>query len=186
MPKIASFLLSLDERILLYVQNRIRRPRWNLWMQIISGLGNGGFLWLACGAFLLLTHTYRMLGISLICAQAVGVLITNFLIKPIVARTRPFRKLKALHPLIKPPTDWSFPSGHTTSSVSASVILFLGLPYYVGIPMLLIGILIAFSRMYVGVHYPSDILGGIVVGAFAAWAGTMLTTYANLHLLGGI
>ena len=180
MQKAIRFLLTLDEKILLQVQDRIRRPKLNRWMQKISALGNGGILWITCAAILLCFPTLRLLGASVLCAQIMGVLLTNCLLKHLVARKRPFHKLETLHPLIKPPKDWSFPSGHTTSSVSASLILFSGLPFSMGIPILLIGCMIAFSRMYVGVHYPSDIFGGAIVGIFSAWAGSTLVAYVSV------
>ncbi|MBQ8514949.1 MAG: phosphatase PAP2 family protein [Ruminococcus sp.] len=178
MPKAVSFLLALDERLLLQVQDHIRRPKLNIWMQRISALGNGGFLWLACAAVLLCMRAHRPVGIAIVCAQVTGVLLTNCLLKYLVARKRPFDKLKQIRPLIKPPKDWSFPSGHTTSSVSASLLMLCGLPVYVGIPAVFVGWMIAFSRMYVGVHYPSDILGGVVMGVFSAWAGSSLMQLA--------
>lgn len=178
MPKAISFLLALDERLLLQVQDHIRRPKLNIWMQCVSALGNGGFLWLTCAAILLCIRDQRTIGIAIVCAQVIGVLLTNFLLKYLVARKRPFDKLKQIRPLIKPPKDWSFPSGHTTSSVSASLLMLCGLPIYVGVPAVIVGWMIAFSRMYVGVHYPSDILGGAVMGIFSAWAGSSLMQLA--------
>ncbi len=174
MPKAVSYLLALDEKILLQLQDRIRRPKLNVWMRRISALGNGGFLWLACAAILLCIPPVRSVGIVIVCAQVIGVVLTNGLLKHLVARHRPFYKLKRLKPLIKLPTDWSFPSGHTTSSVSASLLMVCMLPFYIGIPAVLMGAAIAFSRMYVGVHYPSDILGGAIMGALCAWGGFIL------------
>ncbi|MBQ8688382.1 MAG: phosphatase PAP2 family protein [Ruminococcus sp.] len=178
MPNAVLYLLALDEKLLLNVQDRIRRPKLNIWMQRISALGNAGILWLVCAAVLLLIPGQRLTGIVVVCAQLVGVLLTNCLLKHLVARKRPFHKLKQLRPLIELPKDWSFPSGHTTSSVSAALILMCGLPLYAGIPALIMGLMIAFSRMYVGVHYPSDILGGAVMGVFSAWAGSSLVERA--------
>lgn len=178
MPKAALYLLALDEKLLLSIQERIRRPKLNIWMQRISALGNAGILWLVCAGILLCIPELRLTGIIVLCAQLIGVLLTNCLLKHLVARNRPFHKLEQLRPLIELPKDWSFPSGHTTSSVSAALLLLCGLPLYAGIPALIMGLMIAFSRMYVGVHYPSDILGGAVMGIFSAWAGTFVVERA--------
>ena len=157
MTNTMQYLLELDDRILIYIQKKLRRSALNIWMKRISYLGNGGFIWIAAAILLLLSREYRSIGISIGLAQVIGVLFTNLIIKNLVTRKRPFDRLSCIVPLIKKPTDWSFPSGHTTSSISASILLISALPLYIGIPALVLGLMIAFSRMYVGVHYLSDI-----------------------------
>ena len=176
MTNTIQYLLELDDRILVYIQKNLRRPALNIWMKRISSLGNGGFVWIAAAIILLLCREYRSIGISIGLAQIIGVLSTNLIIKNLVTRKRPFDRLSCIVPLIKKPSDWSFPSGHTTSSISASVLLIAALPLYIGIPALVLGLMIAFSRMYVGVHYLSDIAGGAVMGILSAWAGAFVVS----------
>lgn len=176
MTNTMQYLLELDDRILIYVQKKLRRPALNIWMKRISYLGNGGFIWLAAALLLLFSGEYRHIGFAVVLAQIVGVISTNLFIKNLVARKRPFDRLSCIIPLIKKPSDWSFPSGHTTSSISASILLISALPLFVGIPALILGLAIAFSRMYVGVHYLSDIAGGALMGIVSAGAASFVVS----------
>ena len=99
-----------------------------------------------------------------ICSILLSLMVNNVFLKHLVARSRPFDVIAALHPLISKPTDYSFPSGHTACSFAVGFLLFRKLPKKFGIPCLLLAILIGFSRIYVGVHYPSDVIAGAVSG----------------------
>ena len=83
--------------------------------------------------------------------------------------------IEDLHLLIEKQSDYSFPSGHTCASFAAGLVYLKMLPRRYGVAAILLAVLIAFSRLYVGVHYPTDILGGILVGSFAAWAAYRLS-----------
>lgn len=91
----------------------------------------------------------------------------------IVARPRPFAEIEALIPLIAKPTDFSFPSGHTTASFAVALVMLRMLPKKIGIPAVVLAALVAFSRLYLGVHYPTDVLTGFVVAlvgsSLAVW-----------------
>ena len=97
----------------------------------------------------------------------------NMILKPLVARMRPFTVNTAIELLIPPPTDFSFPSGHTYASFASATAICRN-NRKIGVPALILASLIAFSRLYLYVHYPSDVLGGAVVGLAAAWAGSLL------------
>lgn len=91
------------------------------------------------------------------------------MIKPIVARTRPYEVNSAVSLLISKPIDYSFPSGHTAISFTiVSVLYFFRMKKYWIITFVL-ACLIAFSRMYLYVHYPTDVLAGAIVGTFSGW-----------------
>ena len=100
-------------------------------------------------------------------------------VKNLVARTRPYEVVEGLVPLISKPTDYSFPSGHTCASFACTLVLYRILPKKYGVPAVLLAALIAFSRLYVGVHYPTDVLGGLAVGIFSSclvlWIGKKRT-----------
>ena len=87
--------------------------------------------------------------------------------------------VEGLVPLIRKPTDYSFPSGHTCASFACTLVLYRILPKKYGVPAVLLAALIAFSRLYVGVHYPTDVLGGLAVGIFSSclvlWIGKKRT-----------
>ena len=98
------------------------------------------------------------------------VVLCNGILKNLVGRIRPFDVNTSIQLLVARPHDYSFPSGHTAASFAAAVILFLQLPKKYGIPALILAVLISFSRLYLGVHYPTDVLAGAVSGTLIALA----------------
>lgn len=135
----------------------------------VSALGNGGLIWLLAAAVLLFFRKTRRCGMLMLISMAVCFLLGNLCIKNLVQRPRPCQIDTAVALLIPMPGEYSFPSGHTLHSFTASVIVFL---HYrrAGIAALLLAALIAFSRMYLFVHFPTDILGGIILGILVAVA----------------
>lgn len=131
-------------------------------MLFFTHLGEIGFIWILIGVGLLFSKKYRKYGIILLLGLLSGLLVGNVFLKNIVARPRP-SWLQEMALLIKNPTDYSFPSGHTLSSFIAATILTLTNRKwgYWAIPL---ASLIAFSRLYLYVHFPSDVLFGMVLG----------------------
>ena len=109
-------------------------------------------------------------------------MLCNVFIKNLVARTRPFDVNTAVQLLVAKPRDYSFPSGHTSASFAAACALVRTLPQKWGTVCMILAGVIALSRLYVGVHYPSDVLGGMVVGIFAGWAGWKLMQMLMLQM----
>jgi len=107
--------------------------------------------------------------------------VTNLFIKNTVKRRRPYEIIAGLEALLPPQKDWSFPSGHTTSSMSAGLLLFFHLPLLFGIPCLSIALCIVWSRMYLAVHFPTDILGGVCIGGFCAMMAEYITPMLLVH-----
>lgn len=103
-------------------------------------------------------------------ALVLDLLMTNCLLKNLVARTRPYDVANFTDLIVKKPKDYSFPSGHTAASFAAVTALFMSRKKLLGAISCVIAILIAFSRMYLYVHFPTDIIGGIVVGVAAGVA----------------
>ena len=107
------------------------------------------------------------------CALALDLVVCNLFLKPLIARPRPCDMNTAMDYLIARPHGWSFPSGHTAASFAAVFALRAsGSPLWK--PALVLAAGIAFSRLYLYVHWPTDVLGGILVGAAAGWAGARL------------
>ena len=115
----------------------------------------------------------RMIGIITLSSLALCLLVNNVCIKHIVARARPFDTYSDLYPLIKKPTDYSFASGHTTASFAAAGILARFIPRSLAIVSVVFAVTVAFSRLYLGVHYPTDVICGIMLGL----SGSILTYY---------
>jgi undecaprenyl-diphosphatase len=154
---------KIDEAILFFIQAHIKNPALDRVMVFITSLGNAGFIWLAAAFILLLLKRYRKCGISLICTIPLSMFICDNLLKPFFSRVRPCNKFPEVLMLIHRLPSPSFPSGHTTVSFASAVILY----YYnkkLGIAGFITASLIAFSRLYLFVHYPTDILGGILLG----------------------
>lgn len=174
-----SYLLQLDGNILLYIQDYIRQDWMTPFWKFITSLGNSGWFWIALSLLLVIPQRTRKAGIAAVLAMAIGALITNVTLKNLVARTRPYEVIEGLRLLIEKPHDYSFPSGHTSASFAAAMVYYRMGPRKWGIPAVILASLIAFSRLYVGVHYPSDVLGGLLIGVFAAWAAVKLTEYVS-------
>ncbi len=128
----------------------------------ISLLGNGGFVWILCGIILLFTKKHRRFGIMMLAGMLIGFLIGNIALKNLIARPRPCW-IESTYPLlIENPSDFSHPSGHTLSSFISAFVL-LKADRRLGYSAMTLAILIAFSRLYLFVHFPTDVLAGILL-----------------------
>lgn len=138
-------------------------------MKAASKLGDAGFVWILLTGVLLMIPKTRKVGILVSVALLLDVLTCNVILKPLIARTRPYDVNKAVELLIRAPRDYSFPSGHTAASFAAAAALWFADKKKLAIPALVLAVLIAFSRMYFYVHYPTDVLGGAILGMVCGW-----------------
>lgn len=143
-------------------------------MYVITSLGNAGIIWIILCLLLLLIPKTRQTGVFLMAALLVDLLLCNGIIKPLFQRTRPYEVNTAVQLLISRPVDYSFPSGHTAASFASAAALYLSGAKKMAVPALILACLIAFSRMYFYVHYPTDIVGGIAVGVLSAYLGNRI------------
>ncbi len=157
-------IVQLDNLIVKKIAH-LHNPVLNKIMIISTKLGNGAFVWwiTLCFPFLVIDGT-RTTGIYLTLALGVTYVTGELIIKPIFSRTRPSTHLHDHELLVKRPKDYSFPSGHTASSFTAATVTLLMCPLYIFIPVLVGAIIISFSRMYLRVHYFSDVFCGAVLG----------------------
>lgn len=180
MPVMLEQLTSIDISVLHGIQNALQSPALDAVMPFVTSLGNLAFIWFVIAALLLSKKEYRFYGAAVITAIAAACLIGEIGIKNIVERPRPFLVDPTLATqLIELPHTFSFPSGHTGSSFAAATALcFLPMahPWFKAIP-LLGAASIAFSRLYLCVHYPSDVLGGIIVGVTSGLIGMLVVKY---------
>ena len=132
-------------------------------MPLVTSLGNAGWFWILLTVICLCLKDFRRCGIAMAAALVLCLLIGNVLLKPLVARVRPFIEDPSISLLIQAPHDFSFPSGHSMTSFAPAVVLFA---YHrrVGLCALVLSALIAFSRLYLFVHYPTDVLAGSLLG----------------------
>lgn len=161
--------ISVIEKIYRF-QHNLNSELFNKIMIFFTILGDNGMIWIAVALILFLNRKYRKIGVFSIVSLIICALAVNVILKPLIHRPRPFSELADITLLIKAPKDYSFPSGHTAASFVMVYIFFRHIKKYF-IPVLITGILIAFSRMYLSVHFPSDILAGIIIGIFSGYAG---------------
>ena len=107
----------------------------------------------------------------------------NILIKNIVGRVRPYEVINELTILIEKQSDKSFPSGHTAASFAFVSVLWFVAPKKVSVPFTVLASLVAFSRLYLGVHYPTDIIGGVIVGAICGFMAVKLIEFIDIYYL---
>ena len=172
-------LLELDGKILLWIQEYVRNDFLTPIFKFITSLGDEGYVWIAIALILVLIKGYRKAGISVGVSLLGSLLFNNMLVKNLVRRVRPYRVLETLTILIEEPGEYSFPSGHTSSSFAAGVVLYLLLPRKYGVPAMILAFLIGISRLYVGVHYPTDVLGGMVMGTMLAIGAVKLVDFVE-------
>ena len=154
-----------ESGIILWIQENIRGPVGNVFWQFITHLGDEGYLWIAMGVVLLLFKKTRPIGFTVLVSLLLDFLTINVVLKELVARPRPFVVNELIEPLVGGVSPYrSFPSGHSGGSFAAMFALYRWVPKKIGIPALFLASLVALSRLYVGVHYPTDILAGFVIG----------------------
>ena len=173
-----SLAVSFDLPILDWIQEHLQCTFLDKTMPIITLFGDGGVFWILVAVALLFFAKYRKTGFSMGMALVLGVLICNVFLKPQVARIRPYDFQlqefgKQIPLLIKAQSDFSFPSGHTIASFEACTVLMLH-DKRLGIPATILAILIAFSRLYLYVHYPTDVLVSLVLGILFGFLGNFL------------
>ena len=148
---------------ILYLINNIHNNILDKIMITLTNLGDAGIIWIIISIILLFIKKTRKCGILMIISMILGLIIGNGILKNLIQRQRPCWIDTNILLLIPNPTDFSFPSGHTLASFEASIMILLHSKKW-GIPAIILSILIAFSRMYLFVHFPTDILGGAILG----------------------
>lgn len=157
-------MLNAEFAILDFIQKYMTSSIMDKIMIGITTLGNSGMIWIALALLMLCNKKYRKTGMVLAIGLVGSLIIGNIILKPLFHRLRPFQLKEGIELLIMAPHDYSFPSGHTLASSICATIL-LKRERKLGIAALVLAILIAFSRLYLYVHFPTDVLGGAVFGA---------------------
>ncbi len=156
-------IIDWDISVLLFIQEHLQCAFLTPFMKGLSILGDAGWFWIALTLILLIRKNTRKAGIisavSIICTF----IIVNLGIKPVVARIRPYDLVASIHPLVDPEHDFSFPSAHTANGMACALTLIHTLPKKVGVPCVILAVLISLSRLYVCVHYPTDVIGGFLI-----------------------
>lgn len=175
LQEIEFFILDAIQTIRFELLDRI--------MVAITTLGNEGIVWIIIGVVMLFFKKYRRAGVTVLLGLIFGLVLGNWTIKNIVARARPCAINTAIELIIPYPSEYSFPSGHTLSSFVAATCIFLR-DRKIGVWAYVLATLIAFSRLYVYVHFPTDIIGGILLGIALAHLATWIMKKPQWKWLG--
>ncbi len=157
-------VLTFDGNFLLWIQNTFQHPLLDRFFIFITHLGDFGILWILLGLSLLLFKKTRKTGIILCVSLLMTHILNTLIIKNLVMRPRPYESLPDIVNLIGPQSQSSFPSGHAASSFASATVPFLLEKNFLKWLPIILACLIAFSRLYVGVHYPLDVFVGALIG----------------------
>ena len=169
---------SFDLPILEWIAANLKCGFLEFLMPLITLLRDAGIFWILCSVVMILIPKTRKTGLAMGISLLIGLLVCNVTLKPLVGRIRPYDYQwqffqKEITLLVEGLHDFSFPSGHTIASFEAATALLIG-NKKLGIPAMILAVLIAFSRLYLYVHYPTDVLVSIVLGIGIAFLGTFL------------
>jgi len=175
---LTNLALNFDLPVLDWIAEHIANPFLDTVMPLITLLGDAGIFWIAVAVILLCIPQYRKTGLAMGAALILGLIVCNAAMKPLIARPRPYDFQfthfgKTVELLVSTPHDFSFPSGHTLASFEAATALLIR-SKKLGIPAMILACLIAFSRLYLYVHYPTDVLFSVAMGIGFGFLGTYL------------
>ncbi len=165
-------------KILDFIQENLKCGFLDWFMPLITRLGDGGVFWIVIAVVLLCFKKYRKTGAMMGVALLLGLLVGNLTLKPLIGRIRPYDMPGTdIDLLVEGLRDKSFPSGHTLASFEGAVVLLLN-DKRLGIPAIIIAGLVALSRLYLYVHYPTDVLAGMVLGTIFAFIAVFIVNKA--------
>ncbi|MDD6645052.1 MAG: phosphatase PAP2 family protein [Oscillospiraceae bacterium] len=163
------FITKIDFSILYWIQDNLRNSFMDFVMPLFSNLQDGGLIWISIAVVMLFFKRTRYCGIAVLFAMGIDTLITEYGIKNVVCRVRPCNLVDDVNMLVEKPTSYSFPSNHSASAFAGAVAVMLTIKKKAWtIPAFVFSGIIAFSRMYVFVHFPSDVFAGILLGSTIA------------------
>ena len=163
---------GFDFAILDFIRDNLACPFLDAVVPVVTFLGNGGWFFIACAVLMLFFKKWRKTGIMIGCALVFGLLVCNVTLKPLIARTRPF-DLREIELIISPPDDFSFPSGHTIAAFEFASVMMIR-HRKLGIASLVLAVLLAFSRLYLYVHYPTDVIASVILGTLFGFLAVAL------------
>jgi len=189
--------IEFDGNLLIGIQHALNADWLTPIMKAITLLGEGGCFWIAICLCLLIFKKTRRLGIICSLSLVLTFICCNLVLKPLVNRTRPWVIFEEVHAFLPPPGDASFPSGHSANAMGPAWAMFLAtcpikigsrksyedvpclgwkgvgadprLMHKFGIAGVILALLIGLSRLYLGMHFPSDVICGLLLGMLCAW-----------------
>lgn len=165
----SEFLIAWEETVLLWIQEYLRGPLTDPVFSFYTRLGNAGMVWIILSVLMLCFKKTRRAGAAGLLALAVGFVLTNLTVKPLVGRVRPWLTVEGLSALVIEHDPNSFPSGHTCAAFAAACGWRPHLPKRWRNTGVFCAMLMGLSRLYVGVHFPTDVLAGVLAGYLSSW-----------------
>ena len=148
---------------------KLSTPGLDKFMVTITSLGNMSIIWIAFIIIFLSTKEYKTMGKVMVLGFILNLIIVNLLLKNIFTRVRPFNIVNYANLLIPTLKDGSFPSGHTSYAFTIfTIVLFMAKKKSLKVLTGILAVLIAFSRLYLYVHFPTDVIGGVIIGFILA------------------
>ena len=167
------WIQTIDWTVLHWIHHALSCGAMDFLMPKVTALGNGGAVWLLASVGLIASKKYRKYGITMLAALIAGVLVGNVFLKHLIARPRPCWQ-ESITMLIANPSDYSFPSGHTLVSVIGACVLTSANRKF-GLIAIPLAALIGFSRLYLYVHFPSDVLASVVIGTVIGFGAVAIS-----------
>lgn len=158
---------NIDFGILDFIQQNLRNPFFDFLMPFFSAIGEAGIVWIVICVGMLFPKKTRMWAVAGLVAMLVTWLSGEVILKNLIGRVRPCNVNLAVDMLVDRPSSYSFPSGHTSSSFACATVIFRMNKKW-GIGALILAALIGFSRLYNYVHFPTDVLAGMLWGILLA------------------
>lgn len=149
----------------------MRNPTLDWIFPKITILGEAGAVWIVIAVLMLMFRKTRKCGIALSVALVFCLICGNVILKPLVARQRPYMIDESIKIITYISDDFSFPSGHTYSSIASAIVIWRFMKRKFGVPAMVLALTITFSRLYLQMHFPTDVLGGVILGMLAALCG---------------
>lgn len=164
-----------DASVLLWVQENLRTAFGDLIIPLWSRLGNAGLIWIAAALVLLCFRKTRRAGALALGGLLLDFLAINCVLKNLVARPRPWLTVEGLNTILYSSDPNSFPSGHTGAAFAFAVAAYRELPArWARFAAVAAAVCMGWSRIYVAVHYPSDVIAGAIVGGLCGWLAAWL------------
>ncbi len=176
LQKLDLLVLKKIKHLHTHVNNRI--------MAVVTYLGTGGLVWFAMCVPLIISKHYRNTGINILLGLFITWLTGEITIKRLVGRVRPSEELPEDEQIIKRPKYYSFPSGHSASSFSVVAVVLIRCPWWIILPVLVLASLIAFSRLYLRVHYLTDVVAGITWGLVCGFSSVAIYNAIYQNIVG--